>query len=87
VSAYPSATEAGRSSAERTVTAAALRECLSALTRLMAPIAPFIADDVWTMLRDRGALAGQPESVHLAGWPGRSAAPANEQHAGDVESS
>lgn len=77
------ATEAGRAFRERTATAGTLRVCLIALTRLMAPIAPFITDGVWSRLRDRGALPGQPDSVHLATWPARTTAPANEQHAGD----
>jgi isoleucyl-tRNA synthetase len=85
VSACPAAAEAGRSSAGSGATAGTLRECLSALTLLMAPITPFITDEVWSRLRDRGALPGQPDSVHLASWPRRTDARAGEQHAGDVE--
>jgi isoleucyl-tRNA synthetase len=44
---------------------ATLQECLETLTRLMAPIAPFLTDYVWGVLRNDGA----PESVHLATWP------------------
>jgi isoleucyl-tRNA synthetase len=44
---------------------ATLYECLETLTRLMAPIVPFITDHVWSILRPPGA----PDSVHLAGWP------------------
>jgi len=44
---------------------ATLSEALNALTRLMAPITPFITDYLWDVLRDEGA----PESVHLAAWP------------------
>ena len=44
---------------------ATLYECLHVLTRLMAPITPFLADHVWAALRG----AGDPESVHLAQWP------------------
>ncbi|MDR2983739.1 MAG: class I tRNA ligase family protein, partial [Nocardiopsaceae bacterium] len=47
-----------------------LRDCLDVVTRLMAPIAPFITDEVWNRLLDCGALPGQPDSVHLAAWPG-----------------
>jgi isoleucyl-tRNA synthetase len=44
---------------------ATLYQCLETLTRLMAPIVPFITDYVWGILR-----AGEgPESVHLASWP------------------
>ncbi len=44
---------------------ATLYECLETLTRLMAPIAPFITDYLWDVLRQEGA----PDSVHLATWP------------------
>ncbi|GAB2849182.1 isoleucine--tRNA ligase [Actinoallomurus bryophytorum] len=44
---------------------ATLYECLETLTRLMAPIAPFLTDYVWDVLRTPDA----PDSVHLAAWP------------------
>ncbi|MEU9832931.1 isoleucine--tRNA ligase [Streptosporangium sp. NPDC048047] len=44
---------------------ATLYECLETVTRLMAPVAPFITDHVWDVLRDDDA----PVSVHLASWP------------------
>jgi len=44
---------------------ATLQECLRTLTRLMAPITPFLTDYLWDVLRDAGA----PDSVHLAAWP------------------
>ncbi|MFC6886220.1 MULTISPECIES: isoleucine--tRNA ligase [Actinomadura] len=44
---------------------ATLYECLETLTRLMAPMVPFVTDHVWDVLRQDGA----PESVHLAEWP------------------
>jgi isoleucyl-tRNA synthetase len=44
---------------------ATLYECLETLTRLMAPIAAFLTDYVWGVLRP----AGGPDSVHLAAWP------------------
>ena len=44
---------------------ATLYECLETLTRLMAPIVPFLTDYVWDILRTPDA----PESVHLASWP------------------
>jgi isoleucyl-tRNA synthetase len=43
--------------------AAALRTAVAALTRLMAPLAPFLTDYAW------GVLGGVPDSVHLAAWP------------------
>ncbi|HEX6469956.1 MAG TPA: isoleucine--tRNA ligase, partial [Streptosporangiaceae bacterium] len=44
---------------------ATLYECLETLTRLLAPVVPFITDYVWDVLRAEDA----PESVHLATWP------------------
>ncbi len=44
---------------------ATLYECLETVTRLMAPITPFLTDHVWNALRTPDA----PESVHLARWP------------------
>ncbi|GAA0323846.1 isoleucine--tRNA ligase [Actinoallomurus spadix] len=44
---------------------ATLYECLETLTRLMAPIAPFVTDYVWDVLR----RDGDADSVHLASWP------------------
>jgi isoleucyl-tRNA synthetase len=49
---------------------ATLHECLETLTRLLAPIAPFITERVWQALvvaTDSDA----PDSVHLATWPQR----------------
>ncbi|WP_018657247.1 isoleucine--tRNA ligase [Actinomadura flavalba] len=44
---------------------ATLYECLETLTRLMAPLTPFVTDHVWDVLRAEDA----PDSVHLADWP------------------
>ncbi len=47
---------------------ATLHECLETVTRLLAPIVPFITDRVWRALivpTDSEA----PDSVHLAAWP------------------
>ena len=63
---------------------AALRECLDVLTRLMAPIAPFVTDEVWSRLAAGGALPGQPDSVHLATWPAGAPEPADDRPAGDL---
>jgi isoleucyl-tRNA synthetase len=45
---------------------ATLYQCLGTLTRLMAPIVPFLTDYVWGILRG----PEDPESVHLTTWPG-----------------
>ncbi|GAA4144609.1 isoleucine--tRNA ligase [Actinomadura keratinilytica] len=44
---------------------ATLYECVETLTRLMAPMVPFVTDYVWDVIRPEGA----PDSVHLADWP------------------
>jgi isoleucyl-tRNA synthetase len=44
---------------------ATLWTALETLTRLMAPITPFVTDYVWNVLRAPGAA----DSVHLAWWP------------------
>ncbi|REE99699.1 isoleucine--tRNA ligase [Thermomonospora umbrina] len=44
---------------------ATLYQCLETLTRLMAPLVPFLTDYVWDVVRP----ADGPESVHLASWP------------------
>jgi isoleucyl-tRNA synthetase len=43
-----------------------LHECLHMLTRLLAPIIPFVTERVWGALF---ATTGSVDSVHLAGWP------------------
>jgi len=44
---------------------ATLYQCLHTLTRLMAPVVPFLTDHVWGILRSDE----EPDSVHLANWP------------------
>ncbi|MET8160968.1 isoleucine--tRNA ligase [Sphaerisporangium sp. NPDC005289] len=44
---------------------ATLYECLETVTRLLAPLVPFITDHVWDVLRAPDA----PASVHLTTWP------------------
>ncbi|HZB30434.1 MAG TPA: isoleucine--tRNA ligase [Streptosporangiaceae bacterium] len=55
----------GPDSPEGAAAFATLYECLETLTRLLAPIVPFITDYLWDVLRSPDA----PESVHLAAWP------------------
>ncbi|MDP9117376.1 MAG: isoleucine--tRNA ligase [Actinomycetota bacterium] len=45
---------------------ATLHECLSVLTRLLAPFVPFITDQVWTAMF---AEVTEIDSVHLSQWP------------------
>jgi len=55
----------GPGTADGAAAFATLGTALDTLTRLMAPITPFITDYVWDAVRDESA----PESVHLAAWP------------------
>jgi isoleucyl-tRNA synthetase len=45
-----------------------LLDILAALTKLMAPILSFTAEEIWRMLPDSGCQEGRP-SVHLASFP------------------
>src|SRR4029453_8469091 len=51
-----------------------LWHCLSTLSLLLAPYAPFVAEELWQGLVVGPGARGEPEaagpdSVHLAGWP------------------
>jgi isoleucyl-tRNA synthetase len=59
---------------------ATLYECLETVTRLMAPITPFLTDYVWSALRTPEA----PESVHLTRWPEPNAALIDEDLSGQM---
>ncbi|KWX04450.1 isoleucyl-tRNA synthase [Carbonactinospora thermoautotrophica] len=47
---------------------ATLHTCLDTLTRLLAPLTPFITERVWQDII-RPVTSDAPESVHLASWP------------------
>ena len=53
------------SGADKTAALATLRYILCATARVMAPVMPFFADDLYRRVR----AEGDPESVHLASWP------------------
>jgi isoleucyl-tRNA synthetase len=55
----------GPGSADGAAAFATLYESLETLTRLMAPVTPFLTDYVWGVLR----ADDSPASVHLASWP------------------
>ena len=59
---------------------ATLYECVQTLTRLMAPIVPFITDYVWAALRS----GDDPDSVHLASWPVADPGMADERLSGQM---
>ncbi|HEX4015775.1 MAG TPA: isoleucine--tRNA ligase [Frankiaceae bacterium] len=54
---------------------ATLHECLQTVTRLMAPLTPFLTDWLWPQL----AVPQAPDSVHLAAWPVADASAIDEQ--------
>ncbi|TFJ95266.1 FYVE, RhoGEF and PH domain-containing protein 1 [Platysternon megacephalum] len=54
-----------------------LHECLDVLTRLMAPLTPFITERVWQDLFV--ATGADVDSVHLAAWPVAQAALVDDQ--------
>jgi isoleucyl-tRNA synthetase len=47
---------------------ATLHECVEVLTRLLAPMVPFVTERVWQDVV-RPVSLDVPESVHMAGWP------------------
>jgi len=61
---------------------ATLYECVEVLTRVMAPITPFLTDHVWSLISSwrRGA----PDSVHLADWPNPEPALIDDRLAGQM---
>jgi isoleucyl-tRNA synthetase len=58
-----------------------LHECLHVLTRLLAPLVPFVTERVWRALF---ASTGDVDSVHLAGWPDADASRVDDQLAAQV---
>jgi isoleucyl-tRNA synthetase len=55
----------GPASADGASAFATLHTALVAVTKMMAPITPFLSDYLWGVLRP----GDEPESVHLASWP------------------
>jgi isoleucyl-tRNA synthetase len=56
----------GKSSRERRAAQHVLYQVAAALVRLLAPVIPHTAEEVWGQLR---RLPGEPDSVLLASWP------------------
>ena len=59
----------GADATDRAAAFATLHATLVALTRVMAPILPFMADAVYQNIVVAGGLADLPDSVHLTSWP------------------
>jgi len=43
--------------------------CLDSFLKLLHPICPFVTEELWQRLPGRGSLAGEAESIMIAGWP------------------
>ncbi|HEX5369859.1 MAG TPA: isoleucine--tRNA ligase, partial [Dehalococcoidia bacterium] len=56
------------SDADKQAAYATLYECLTTLTRVLAPFTPFLAEELYQNLV-RSFEAATPESVHLTDWP------------------
>ena len=59
-----------------------LYECLTTVTRLLAPFTPFVAEAMYHNLVAR--VPGAPDSVHLDAWPEVDAAAIDEQLSADI---
>jgi isoleucyl-tRNA synthetase len=62
---------------------ATLHECVETLTRLMAPMVPFVTERVWQDLV-RPVTPDAPESVHMASFPTANASLVDDVLAGEV---
>ncbi|HVT67007.1 MAG TPA: DUF5915 domain-containing protein, partial [Trebonia sp.] len=64
-SSSSSGSSSGLVSADGSAAFATLHEALVTVTKMLAPVTPFLSDYLWGVLRP----AAEPESVHLASWP------------------
>jgi len=62
---------------------ATLHEVLTTLARLLAPLTPFTAEEIWRNLASKADLERAP-SVHLADWPAADAAAIDEALNGEM---
>jgi isoleucyl-tRNA synthetase len=72
----------GHSAMGRLAAFATLYECVEVLTRVMAPITPFLTDHVWAQISSW--RPGAPDSVHLADWPAPELALIDHRLAGQI---
>jgi isoleucyl-tRNA synthetase len=56
-----------------------LHECLVTITKLLAPLCPFVTDELYRN------LSGRPESVHLADWPAPDLAAMDDDLEGEMD--
>jgi isoleucyl-tRNA synthetase len=57
----------GRGGADSVAAFSTLHECLVTTATLLAPLTPFVAEELWSNLA--AGRAGRPDSVHLADYP------------------
>jgi isoleucyl-tRNA synthetase len=75
----------GADATDRAAAFATMQAVLVALTRVMAPILPFLAETIYQNLVVAGGLAaapgvdGAPDSVHLTHWPADELRPLNDR--------
>jgi isoleucyl-tRNA synthetase len=59
----------GAEPSDRAAAFATMHSTLVALTRIIAPIMPFMAESMYQNLVVAGGVSGTPDSVHLTAWP------------------
>jgi len=59
----------GAEATDRAAAFATLQSTLVALSRIMAPILPFLSESIYQNLVVAGGVEDQPDSVHLTPWP------------------
>jgi len=69
----------GAEAADRAAAFATMHQTLVTLTRVIAPILPFLSESIYQNLVVAGGMAGVPDSVHLTNWPTEELASLNDR--------
>ena len=59
----------GAEAADRASAFATMHTTLVSLSRIMAPVLPFLSEEIYQNIVVAGAVADAPDSVHLTSWP------------------
>ena len=59
----------GAEAADRASAFATMHTTLVSLARIMAPVLPFLSEEIYQNIVVAGAVDGAPDSVHLTSWP------------------
>ena len=59
----------GADPSDRAAAFATMHTTLAALSRIMAPILPFLSEEIYQNIVVAGGVEGVPDSVHLTHWP------------------